>query len=294
MKVLAQDAHERLDVYLAEALADIPSRTFVKKLIIDGHVKVNERVVKPHHKIMEGDDVWITIPKNFLRPQYIEPEDIPLDIFYEDDHIIIVNKPCGLMVHPATGQYTGTLVNALLNHSVELSGVNEDHRPGIVHRLDQSTSGLIIVAKNNIAHTKIARQFQRHTIWKKYIALVEGHIRFDEGVIRDPLARHTRHKDKMGVCYNSTGKKAVTYYKVVRRLTGSTLVALFPRTGRTHQLRVHMSYHKHPILGDDKYGHSRSFPRLALHAQAIALQHPFSKKYIAFFSRPPREFLAHK
>ncbi len=284
--------HERLDVFITQALPEGPSRTFVQKLIEFGYVRVNETAVKAHHKVVVGDDVRIEIPKDLSTPQYIQPENIPLDIFYEDDFLIVVNKPKGMAVHPAQGCYTGTLVNALLHHSVQLSRVNEDMRPGIVHRLDKETSGLLLVAKDNITHTKLAKQFQRHEIKKRYIALVEGEIEFDEGVINVPIGRHPYHREKKSVQFDETAKDSVTYYRVIKRAKGVTLVSLFPKTGRTHQLRVHMSHLKHSILGDDKYGKAKSFSRLALHAQAIGFLHPQTKNYLEFFSRPPKEFLA--
>lgn len=292
LKVDEDHDHLRLDVFLTQVLPDVPSRTFVKKLIDFGHVRVNETNVKSHHKVTAGDEVHVDIPDDFLTPQYIEPENIPLDIFYEDDHLIVVNKPKGMIVHPAQGCYTGTLVNALLHHSVQLSQINTDMRPGIVHRLDKETSGLLLVAKDNITHTKLAKQFQRHEIKKRYIALVEGEIEFDEGRIDVPIGRHPNHREKKAVQFHDDAKDSVTFYRVIKRVRGVTLVSLFPKTGRTHQLRVHMSHMKHPILGDDKYGKARSFPRLALHAQSIGFRHPYTKKYLEFCSRPPKEFLS--
>jgi 23S rRNA pseudouridine1911/1915/1917 synthase len=292
LKVDEQHDHVRLDVFLAQSLPEAPSRTFVRKLIDFGHVRVNENAVKAHHKVISGDDIHVNIPDDFLAPQYVEPEDIPLDIFYEDDYLIVVNKPKGMIVHPAQGCYTGSLVNALLHHSVQLSHVNEDMRPGIVHRLDKDTSGLLLVAKDNITHTKLAKQFQRHEIKKRYLALVEGEIEFDEGVVNAPIGRHVYYREKKTVRFDEDAKDSVTFYRVIKRAKGITLVSLFPKTGRTHQLRVHMDYIKHPILGDDKYGKARHFPRLALHAQAIGFRHPQTKSFVEFFSRPPREFLA--
>ena len=290
LKVDEDHGHLRLDVFLTQVLPDVPSRAFVQKLIDFGHVRVNEIAVKAHHKVVIGDDIHVDIPKDFLTPQHIEPEDIPLDIFYEDDHLIVVNKPRGMVVHPARGCYTGTLVNALLYHAVKLSQINTETRPGIVHRLDKETSGLLLVAKDNITHTKLAKQFARHEIKKRYVALVEGEIEFDEGVVDAPIGRHPHHREKKAVQFDDNAKDSVTFYRVIKRMGGVTLVALFPRTGRTHQLRVHMSYLRHPVLGDDKYGKAKSFSRLALHAQSIGFHHPQTKKYLEFSSRPPREF----
>ena len=290
LKVNQEDNHIRLDVFLTLRLKDIPSRNYVKKLIETGNVKVNENIVKAHHKVEEGDDVFVNIPNNFLLPQGIAPENIPLDIFYEDDELFVINKKSGMVVHPARGCYTGTLVNALLFHAVKLSNFNTDIRPGIVHRLDKETSGLILVAKDNITHTKLAKQFQRHTIKKQYIALVEKEIEFEEGIIDAPLGRSLRHFDKKAVRYDDSAKEAVTRYKVIKRCCGVTLVSLYPQTGRTHQLRVHMKHLGHPILGDDKYGKKSSFFRLALHAQSIGFKHPGTKNYVEFSSAPPPEF----
>lgn len=290
-KVDNEHNHQRLDVFLTKALSDAPSRTFVQKLIDFGCVHVNEVVVKAHQKLVSGDDVHVDVPEDFLTPKHIKPEAIPLDIFYEDDYLIVVNKPRGMMVHPASGCYTGTLVNALLHYSVQLSKINSDMRPGIVHRLDKETSGLLLIAKDNITHTKLAKQFQRHTIKKCYVALVEGTIEFDEGVIDVPIGRHDKHREKKSVKFDDAAKESTTVYRVIKRKNGVTLVALYPKTGRTHQLRVHMSYLGHPILGDDKYGKKNNFSRLALHAQWIGFQHPQTKKYVDLSLRPPKEFL---
>ncbi|MFC1510723.1 RluA family pseudouridine synthase [Candidatus Omnitrophota bacterium] len=290
LKVDSEHQHKRLDVFLAQNLPDNPSRTYVKKLIDHGHVKVCEVVVKPHHKLALNDEVQVDIPEDFLKPQYIKPEDIPLDIFYQDPYFLIINKPSGLLVHPAQGCYSGTLVNALMNLSVELSQVGDDMRPGIVHRLDRETSGLIIIAKDNITHTKFAKQFQRREVHKRYVALVAGRVEFDEGEINEPLGKHVSAFGKRGVRYDKGGKESVTRYRVLKRFERATLIALYPKTGRTHQLRVHMRHIGHAILGDDKYGKKNSFPRLALHAQSIGFMHPQTKQYIQFSCRIPPEF----
>ena len=291
IKVDQENNLTRLDVFLTAKLEDIPSRNYIKKLIESGNVKVNENIVKVNYKVCAGDDICVDMPKRFLSQQHAGPEDIPLEIFYEDQNLFVINKPCGMVVHPARGNYSGTLVNALLHHSVELSNVNTDIRPGIVHRLDKETSGLILVAKDNITHTKLAKQFQRHAIEKQYVALVEKEIEFDEGIVDVSLGRSLRNFDKRSVRYDEKSRDAVTRYKVIKRYKGVTLVNLFPKTGRTHQLRVHMKFLGHPILGDDKYGNKNSFPRLALHAQAIGFKHPKTKEFVKFSSMPPNEFL---
>ncbi|OGX38188.1 MAG: hypothetical protein A3G91_00045 [Omnitrophica WOR_2 bacterium RIFCSPLOWO2_12_FULL_50_9] len=291
LKVDAENHHKRLDAYLAQHLAQAPSRSFVKKLIEADCVLVNRKTVKAHYNVHEGDEVHVRIPDELLPPQDIEAQDIPLDIFYEDDFLLAVNKAAGMLVHPAQGCYSGTLVNALLFHCDRLSDVNTSFRPGIVHRLDQETSGLLLVAKDNVTHAHLARQFQEHQVKKHYTALVAGEVEFDEGVIDAPLGRHVYQRGKQDVVYTEGAKEAVTFYKVVKRHHGVSLVHLFPRTGRTHQLRVHMSHEGHPILGDEKYGRKGSFPRLALHAQGIGFRHPHYGCFLEFLCKMPREFL---
>ncbi len=290
LKIESEYHQARLDVFLTRMLTDMPSRTFVKRLIEDGHVKVNESVVKPNYKISEGEDVLVNVPDDFLTPAYIGPENIPLDIVYEDDYLIVVNKASGMLVHPTTTRSTGTLVNALLHYSVKLSDFNTDMRPGIVHRLDQETSGVILIAKDNITHTKLAKQFKRHEVKKHYVALVEGRIEFDEGKIDAPLGRHPQHREKKAVRYEGEARDALTYYRVIKRTKDVTLVDLFPKTGRTHQLRVHMKHLGHPILGDAKYGKKRTFSRLALHAQSIQFRHPQTKDIVEFSTPSPKSF----
>lgn len=281
----------RLDVFLTHILKDVPSRTFLKKVIEGGYVSVNELPVKAHHKVKTGDEIFVEIPDDFFEPQNLTPENIPLDVFYEDEFLLVINKPSGMMVHPATGCYTGTLVNALLYRQKNLSDVNTSLRPGIVHRLDKETSGLMIVAKDNRTHAKLAEQFQDHEVKKKYIALVEGEVNFDEGTINAPIGRDLYQREKKKVSFDESAREATTRYQAIKRWKGITFIALFPKTGRTHQLRVHMAYLKHPILGDEKYGHKQTFPRLALHAQAISFIHPGFKRFVEFSSIPPQEFL---
>ena len=291
LTVQTEDSDKRIDVYLTEQLTDLPSRTFIKKLIDGGHVTINAAKIKAKHKVAEGEQVIVDIPAGFLKVEHIAPEEIDLDIFYEDPYLVIINKPAGMIVHPAVGRHTGTLVNALMHYSQRLSDVNSEIRPGIVHRLDQETSGLLVVAKDNITHTRLAKQFQRKEVHKKYIALVEGDINFDEGIIDEPIGRNPKYREKKAVVYNDDSKESITRYKVIKRHKGVTLVALYPKTGRTHQLRVHMMFLKHSILGDDKYGKRSSFPRLALHAQMLGFKHPHTKQFVEFISPPPKEFL---
>jgi len=292
LRVEVDSSQLRLDVYLAQVLPDIPSRSFVKKLITSGSVKIDGKKVTPHFKVNEGDEIVVHIPEKPMDSTLLEAENIPIDIFYEDEDLLIVNKAAGMVVHPARGNSRGTLVNALLHHCNQLSDYQSTNRPGIVHRLDQDTSGVLIIAKNNKAHARLARQFQKKTVKKQYLAIVEGEIEFDEGVIDAPLGRHYRFREKRDVQYDHTSKDAQTYYRVIKRCKGVTLVNLYPKTGRTHQLRVHMAYLKHPVLGDEKYGHKKTFPRLALHAQSIGFVHPTKKRYVEFCSKTPQEFLS--
>ncbi len=291
LKVEPEHDRERLDVYLTQALPDIPSRSFVQKLLEAGSVLVNKKQANAHYKVRVGDNINVDVAAELLDPHPVPPENIPLDIFYEDEFLLVVNKPAGMLVHPAQGYYSGTLVNALLFHCRQLSDFNTALRPGIVHRLDKETSGLMIAVKDNQTHAQLARQFQKHKVKKQYIALVEGEVEFDEGIIDAPLGRHSIHHDLRDVQYNDAAKDAVTFYRVIKRHKGVTLVSLFPKTGRTHQLRVHMNHIHHPILGDAKYGRKGSFPRLALHAQAIGFEHPHWKCFLEFSCRPPGEFL---
>ncbi len=281
----------RLDVYLAQVVPNVPSRTFVKKLIEAKHVTVNDTAAaKVNHKLALGDRVSIDLDERLLGPKDIKAEKIDLDIFYEDDDIVVINKPVGLTVHPASGSHSGTLVNGLMHRFGELSDINGLIRPGIVHRLDRDTSGLIIVAKSNVAHARLARQFEKHTVMKRYVARVLGVVQFDQGVIDVPIDRHDKHHDQRQTAEEGQGKEAVTLYQVIKRFKKSTLVGLYPQTGRTHQLRVHMKHLGHPILGDEKYYRKESFPRLALHAQSIGFIHPITKNYIEFSCPMPQEF----
>ena len=281
----------RLDVYLSNAIAEAPSRVFIKKMIEAGRVKVNGRQEKVRYKVVAGDHIEADIDEEAFAPKDVPAEKMELNVFYEDENLAVINKPAGLTVHPASGSQSGTLVNGLMYHYKELSDINGAVRPGIVHRLDRDTSGLILIAKTNVAHARLGRQFEKHTIIKRYVARVQGKVEFDQGVIDVPLERHKKYHDQRQVAKEGTGKSAVTMYEVLKRSPHSTLVALYPQTGRTHQLRVHMKHLGHPILGDEKYGRKESFPRLALHAQSIAFTHPITKAYIEFSCPTPPEFL---
>ncbi len=291
---VSEDHHKvRLDVFLVEQIPEEYSRSFIQKMIVTGRVTVNQKRVKPHYKILTGEKIEVEIEEADIRDERIGPEKISLDIFYEDKDILVINKPIGMLVHPANSSFSGTLVNALLHHCDSLSDVNTKLRPGIVHRLDRDTSGLILVAKNNPTHVRLARQFEKRRVKKRYVALVSGIVDFDEGLIDAPIGKHPRQHDLKKVIYSESSKEASTIYRVIKRLKKETYVGLYPKTGRTHQLRVHMSYLKHPILGDEKYGKKSTFPRLALHAQSIAFLHPTTKKFVQFSCPPPSEFTAY-
>jgi len=292
LTVVEADESVRVDIYVAKALPDvIPSRMFVKRLFDEGRLTVNNKIVKQHYKVHPGDLIAVDVRVDDYPDERIKPENVPLDIVFEDDNIIALNKAVGMAVHPAAGHYGGTLVNALIHHFGVLSDVNGAKRPGIVHRLDKETSGILLVAKNNMAHARLAKQFEEHTIEKKYVALVEGNVQFDEGVVDAPIGQHPRYHDLRCIARPGEGKQAETFYTVIKRHKGRTAVALFPTTGRTHQLRLHMRHLRHTILGDEKYGNKETFSRLALHAQAIFFEHPFSKFKMEISVPLPPEFV---
>jgi len=292
LTVTEADKDIRVDIFVTRALPNvIPSRMFVKRLFDEGRLQVNGKAVKAHYKVQPADTVDLDVKVEDYPDERIKPEDLLLDIVYEDDSLIVLNKGVGLAVHPAAGHYGGTLVNALIFHFKTLSDLNGIKRPGIVHRLDKETSGVLLVAKSNMAHARLAKQFENHTIEKKYVALVEGDIQFDEGVIEAPIGEHPRYHDLRSIAKEGEGKPATTYYKVVKRHKGCTSVALFPTTGRTHQLRLHMRHLRHAILGDEKYGHKESFSRLALHAQSIFFDHPIDKLPMEVSVPLPPEFV---
>ena len=291
LSVTEDKADVRVDIFITQALPDvIPSRMFVKRLFDAGRVLVNGEVVKPRQLVVTGDTITLDVRLEDYPDDRIKPEAVALDIVYEDDAIIALNKPCGMTVHPAAGNYGGTLVNALVHHVATLSDVNGSKRPGIVHRLDKETSGIILVARSNMAHAKLAKQFEGHTVEKKYVALVEGEVQFDEGVINAWIGQHPAFHDLRRIVPDGEGKRSETFYTVIRRHKGVTAVAMYPTTGRTHQLRLHMRHLGHPILGDEKYGHKDLFPRLALHAQAIQFNHPISGDQMEISVPLPPEF----
>ena len=302
VKPRLRDVKQRLDIYLANYFSGLYSRTYLQKLITDKNVTVMGRFCKPNYKIRQSDVIDISIPS--LKTLTVQPEDIPLDIIYEDKDIIIINKPQGMVVHPGAGVKSGTLANALLHHCKDLSGIGGVLRPGIVHRLDKDTSGIMLVAKNDLVHRALSKQFKQRKVERKYTALVNGVVDFDNDEIDLPMGKHPKDRKKMGITRapvphsgmvrGSTflhSKDAKTRYKVLKRFSDSTLLEIVPITGRTHQIRVHMKAIGHPIAGDTKYGikGKMSLPRQMLHAKWIRFFHPTLKKYMEFSCDLPQD-----
>lgn len=287
IKPVPRDFGKRIDVFLAEHFQGAYSRTYLQKLIIDKFVFVNGLSCKSNHKIAASDEIEITLPP--LKPAVIESEDIPLKIIYEDEDLLVVNKPAGMVTHPGAGVKSGTLVNALLHHCKGLSGIGGVSRLGIVHRLDKDTSGIMLIAKNDYVHRALAKQFKQRKVQRKYVALVKGIVELDNDQINLPIGRHPKDREKMSVEFGDS-KEAITKYKVLKRFADSTLLEITPVTGRTHQIRVHMKAIGHPIIGDTKYGakdSSKDAPRQMLHAKWIRFFHPTLKKYMEFSCPAP-------
>jgi len=281
---------DRIDKFLSEQCEEL-SRSFIQKLLKSGEVFVGAKAVKPSYKVTEGDMISFEVPEA-VEPEIL-PEDIPLDIVYEDHDVILVNKPKGMVVHPAAGHYTGTLVNALMYHCKDdLSGINGVMRPGIVHRIDMDTTGVLIICKNDLAHNSIAEQLKEHSITRRYQAIVHGNLKVDEGIVDAPVGRHPQDRKKM--CINhQNGKHAVTHYKVLNRFNGYTHIECRLETGRTHQIRVHMSSIGHPLLGDAVYGPAKCPFKLqgqTLHAGILGFVHPRTGEYMKFEAPLPEYF----
>lgn len=277
---------ERLDKFLVNELSAAFSRSFIQKLISEKNILVDGNPVKSHHKVNAGELIEITIPE--AEPSSIKAEDIPLDIVYEDEYLLVINKPAGMVVHPAPGNYSGTLVNALLRHCADLSGIGGKLKPGIVHRIDKGTSGLLVAAKTDEAHNGLARQFKDRTVKKLYIALVKGVVQLDNGIIELPIGRSLRDRKKMAVKFEKS-KAAKTTYRVLKRFPDFTVLELKLETGRTHQIRVHLSYMGYPLLGDEKYGARGILARPALHSATLGFVHPITKQYLEFTSELPED-----
>ncbi len=282
----------RLDAFISSEL-DI-SRSLAAELIDGGKVTVNGKLAKKSNKVMTGNEVSVELPE-LSEPEAL-PEDIPLDIVYEDDDLLVVNKPKGMVVHPAPGNPNGTLVNALLYHCKgSLSGINGVMRPGIVHRIDKDTSGLLIVAKNDVAHRSLAEQIKEHSFTREYRAVVYGNLKQDSGTVNAPIGRDPKNRQRMAIVYVNS-KPAVTHYEVLQRFEGFTYIKCRLETGRTHQIRIHMASLGHPIAGDPVYGPKKVITKLqgqCLHAGLIGFIHPKTKEYLEFTSEVPEYFTSY-
>ncbi|NIN01055.1 MAG: RluA family pseudouridine synthase [candidate division Zixibacteria bacterium] len=295
---------KRIDLFLSQQDLGL-SRAFIQKLISDHNILVDSKPVKASYKIRGGEEIKIEIPP--LERPSLEPEDIPLDIVYEDSDLLVVNKKAGMVVHPAAGNYSHTLVNALLFHCKDLSGINGVLRPGIVHRLDKNTSGLMVVAKNDAAHLGLTGQIKNRTLLREYVAIIWGHMPSEEGTVEAPIGRAVKDRKKMTVT-RLKGRESLTQYRVLERFNLCDLLSIRLKTGRTHQIRVHLSYLNHPVLGDPEYGGRqkwikgmfdrdralaqkllRMIERQALHAKRLVFVHPGTKEHKEFDSKLPED-----
>lgn len=289
MTIICEEAGLRLDAFLSGKVEEL-SRSGVQKLMESGGILVNGGPVKKNYKTRPGDEIQIELPEP--EPVDILPENIPLDIRYEDEDVIVINKPKGLVVHPAPGHWSGTLVNALMYHCRDsLSGINGELRPGIVHRIDMDTSGLLIVAKNDFAHGALAEQLKDHSLSRVYEAVVVGNIRQDSGTIDAPIGRHPVDRKRMAVTEKNS-RPAVTHYQVLTRYGSYTHLQLQLETGRTHQIRVHLSWQNHPIVGDQVYGRGKDLglDSQCLHARTLRFRHPRTGELVTVTSELPEYF----
>lgn len=286
--VISEDVGQRIDVYLSEKIEDM-SRSHIQKLISENNIYVNNVEVKSNYKIRSGDIIKLVIPEPVKLD--LAPEDIEIEIMYEDEDIAVVNKPQGMVVHPGAGNYTGTLVNALLG-KCNLSSINGVIRPGIVHRIDKDTTGVLVIAKNDNSHKKLAEQIKNHSVTRVYIALIEGILKTDKGTINAPIGRHPVERKRMAVV-SRNGRTATTHYQVLERYRENTLIEARLETGRTHQIRVHMAYIGHPLVGDPVYGYKKQKYKLkgqALHARTLGFVHPSKGEYMEFTAPLPKYF----
>lgn len=287
-----KDEGKRLDVCLCEFATRQNlglSRAFLQKLINKGLVCIKGLAcLKPHYKIKAGEEIKLLVEEK-APEEILKEEDIPLEVIYEDEDIAIIDKPRGMVVHPGAGNLEHTLAAALLFRFKKLSNINPG-RPGIVHRLDKDTLGVMVIAKTNTAHLNLAKQFACHSIKRRYIALVKGEMEFNENIIEIPIGRHPYKRENMSVGFGKDTRYAKTYYRTLKRAENYSMLELEPFTGRTHQLRVHLAFLGHPILGDRKYGKNNEFSRLALHATYLGFSHPLSGEFVEFSSAMPKDF----
>jgi len=289
LQITAEENGARLDSYLAQSLEGV-SRSYLQKLIGEQLILVNQKAVKANYKVKTGDVLLVQLPE--AAPIDVLPEPMDLNIVYEDGDLLVVNKPAGLVVHPAHGHYSGTLVNGLLAHCSDLSGINGKLRPGIVHRIDKDTSGLLMIAKNDLAHQHLAAQLKEHSIKRAYYALVQGVLSEPAGLVDAPIGRHETDRKKMAVTLKNS-KEARTHYYVKERFARHTFIECRLETGRTHQIRVHMAYLGHPLVGDPLYGTRKNnldFPGQALHAYALGFIHPRTGQPLYFEAPLPAHF----
>lgn len=279
---------DRIDKYLNMIFKD-KSRNYIQGLIEKGNILINNKSIKSNYKLKLNDRILVTIPE----PEILDviPENIPLNILYEDSDVIVINKGKNMVVHPAPGNYSGTLVNALLYHCTDLSSINGVVRPGIVHRIDKDTTGVLVIAKNDDAHNFLAKQLKDHSMKREYIALVEGRIKVENGTVNKPLGRNKNDRLKISICEG--GKRAVTHYELLEVFNNSSLIKCILETGRTHQIRVHMASIGHPLIGDPLYGYAKQKYKTngqMLHAKSLGFIHPKTKEYLEFTAPYPEEF----